>query len=575
MKKEDAQYLVSLLRAYVEAHGGGEQGGSDNNLTDVLKEKYDISYLHSQKEHAPVNAEENVQSDWNMADTTDDAFIRNKPIVPTKTSQLVNDMGFLTIIDVDTSQNHVHNNINTLNKISDSKIESWDNKSDFSGSYNDLTSRPSIPFRTSQLVNDSGYITNVDIDTSQNHVHSNKTVLDTITSIRVATWDAKSNFSGDYNDLINKPIIPPIKDLITEEQLNNKLDTKADKADIHTHTNKNTLDDITTLQIDSWNNKSDFSGNYEDLNNKPNIPRSTSELLNDSGFMTNADIEVSQGHVHNNISVLDSITGVTKNNYDISYLHSQQPHAPNDAQKNSDITKYEIESKLIGEIDTHTHSFEHLGVAPLYHEHPYLSLNGGTINGTLSIAESLLSNSVYVDTILLRQANQGIYAFDNSMKTINLLMYDGINNMSSIGDSRLLTSIKSVDNPVVNVNGTSYRIYHEGFKPSGIDGGTSGISKEYVDNADVNLDMKIDMLDKDIIKSIDYNEGIDLSIDYNIYNEIADMKSEIITLNNKLNNIDLESKNIVNAIGKDIWIGTVEQFNNAVIKDSNTIYIIK
>jgi hypothetical protein len=39
----------------------------------------------------------------------------------------------------------------------------------------------------------------------------------------------------------------------------------------------------------------------------------------------------------------------------IGYDHSQSAHAPSDAQKNSDITKAEIEDKLIGEIISHTH----------------------------------------------------------------------------------------------------------------------------------------------------------------------------------------------------------------------------
>lgn len=43
---------------------------------------------------------------------------------------------------------------------------------------------------------------------SKKHTHSNKSVLDGITSAKVATWDAKSDFSGDYNDLANKPSIP-------------------------------------------------------------------------------------------------------------------------------------------------------------------------------------------------------------------------------------------------------------------------------------------------------------------------------------------------------------------------------
>lgn len=39
-----------------------------------------------------------------------------------------------------------------------------------------------------------------------------------------------------------------------------------------------------------------------------------------------------------------------------AYKHSQSSHAPSDAQKNSDITKTEIEEKLIGDITSHTHS---------------------------------------------------------------------------------------------------------------------------------------------------------------------------------------------------------------------------
>ena len=33
-----------------------------------------------------------------------------------------------------------------------------------------------------------------------------------------------------------------------------------------------------------------FSGNYEDLTNKPDIPEKTSDLTNDSGFITAADV---------------------------------------------------------------------------------------------------------------------------------------------------------------------------------------------------------------------------------------------------------------------------------------------
>lgn len=53
--------------------------------------------------------------------------------------------------------------------------------SGFSGDYDDLTNKPDIPSATSDLTNDSGFITAADVP---------------------------AGFSGDYNDLTNKPSIP-------------------------------------------------------------------------------------------------------------------------------------------------------------------------------------------------------------------------------------------------------------------------------------------------------------------------------------------------------------------------------
>ena len=55
-------------------------------------DKGKIAYDHSQKPHAPSNAEKNVQSDWNEAGLLDDAFIKNKP---TKLSQFENDPAYI------------------------------------------------------------------------------------------------------------------------------------------------------------------------------------------------------------------------------------------------------------------------------------------------------------------------------------------------------------------------------------------------------------------------------------------------------------------------------------------------
>lgn len=71
----------------------------------------------------------------------------------------------------------------------------------FSGNYADLQGAPTIPTKLSQLTNDINYAT-----TSQLHSHSNKSILDSITQEKISAWDNKSNFSGDYNALSNKPI---------------------------------------------------------------------------------------------------------------------------------------------------------------------------------------------------------------------------------------------------------------------------------------------------------------------------------------------------------------------------------
>ena len=93
------------------------------------------------------------------------------------------------------------------------------------GSINEI--KNSIPTKTSQLQNDSGYLTEhqdlSDYATkSELHNHDNKNILDTITQEKIDDWDNKSEFSGSYNDLTDKPIIPTIPDIPTKvSQLEN------------------------------------------------------------------------------------------------------------------------------------------------------------------------------------------------------------------------------------------------------------------------------------------------------------------------------------------------------------------
>ena len=80
----------------------------------------------------------------------------------------------------------------------------------------------------------------VDALEADTHTHSNKTVLDGITSDKVSAWDAAETNAKTYAD-----------------GLNTAMDSRVDalEADTHTHSNKAVLDGITSGNITAWDGK--------------------------------------------------------------------------------------------------------------------------------------------------------------------------------------------------------------------------------------------------------------------------------------------------------------------------------
>ena len=102
--------------------------------------------------------------------------------IPTKTSQLTNDSNFVTSTELAAKQDKLTAGtgitIDENNVISSSGgggSVNWSdilNKPTFatvatSGSYNDLSDKPTIPTTTSQLTNDSGFVTSTELATKQ------------------------------------------------------------------------------------------------------------------------------------------------------------------------------------------------------------------------------------------------------------------------------------------------------------------------------------------------------------------------------------------------------------------------
>lgn len=321
---------------------------STNDLTNELKANYDAAYTHSQSAHAPSNAQKNS----NITKAEIEAKLTGNITTHTHSQYLTEhqDISGLAL----KSELHTHTNKSILDSITSDKISSWDNKSTFSGSYNDLADKPTIPIKTSQLTNDSGYLTEhqslVGLATESyvnnkisDLVNSSPETLDTLKELADALGN-DPNFATTVSNQIGNKV--------------DKIDGKGLSTNDLTSTLKANYDAAYT-----HSQSAHFSGNYNDLTNKPTIPAAYTHPSTHPASMITGLATVATSGSYNDLAnkptiptVSNDLTNALKANYDAAYTHSQSAHAPSNAQKNSDITKAEIEAKLIGDVTTHTHS---------------------------------------------------------------------------------------------------------------------------------------------------------------------------------------------------------------------------
>lgn len=93
--------------------------------------------------------------------------------------------------------------------------------------------------------------------------HSQNTTVH-VTAAQKTAWDTKSDFSGSYNDLTNKPTIPAA----------------------YTHPASHPATMITGLATVAT------SGSYNDLSNKPTIPTTVAQLTDSGNYALKSEIPV-------------------------------------------------------------------------------------------------------------------------------------------------------------------------------------------------------------------------------------------------------------------------------------------
>ena len=197
-----------------------------NNV--VLGDKTITPYTPSNPPTYPVDSV-NGKTGVVVLSAADVGALPNTTVIPDKTSQLDNDSGYIT----------------------NSALTGYAKKTE-------------IPTKTSELTNDSGYITNTALEPYAK-------------TVDIPTKTSQLNNDSGYitaNDVPVKSVDGATGDVVTNA--------------VKTTTQTLTDDQKQQARTNIGAGTSSFDGDYNSLTNKPTIPTKTSQLTNDSGFITDA-----------------------------------------------------------------------------------------------------------------------------------------------------------------------------------------------------------------------------------------------------------------------------------------------
>lgn len=332
--------IIEICDATIDA--GIEAGVEFNAETYTLEGAVFVSY--------GGGSFEQVQADWAEADIHSKAYIKNKPnLTQYATKEELSEVEgeIPTLPDhIVTDENYVHtdNNYTTIEKEKLAELENYDDsgiRQELDGkvdkvngkglSTNDFTDEdkskldsalqsetdPTVPSWAKQsqkptytaqevgaLPNSTKYGSTIDLTMNSTTYVLTLSLKDqdgTVLNTKTVDLPIESVVVSGRYDATNKKIVltlqsgstidVPIGDLIaglqTEITSVNMLD--ADLVDDTNSTHKF----VTTREKQAWNNKSDFSGSYNDLTDKPTIPTALSQLSQDAMHRVVSDTEKS------------------------------------------------------------------------------------------------------------------------------------------------------------------------------------------------------------------------------------------------------------------------------------------
>ena len=263
---------------------------TDNNFTTALKNKLN---------GIATGAEVNVQSDWDVADTSSDAFIKNKPAIPTKTSDITNDSGFITSAALPTKTSDLTNDSGFITNQVNNLANYYDQTA-----INSMFNALDVPTKTSDLTNDSGFLTTstLPIATASSlgvvkigsgiNVASDGTISAAVASLDWANITNKptdvSYWTNDAGYITSADLPTKTSDLTNDSDFVTSADVPTKTSDL---TNDSGFITNSVSNLTNYYKKSETytQGEVNSLLSAIVIPTKTSDLTNDSNFVSDTD----------------------------------------------------------------------------------------------------------------------------------------------------------------------------------------------------------------------------------------------------------------------------------------------
>lgn len=295
----DASEVDTLLSGKVDKVTG--KGLSTEDYTTAEKTK--LAAIEA-------GAEANVQADWNQADTTADDYIKNKPTIPTVNDAALTIQKNGTAVGTFSANAATAATINITVPVDAEDVDALPDTTKYGASLSlsiDSTTYVVTASLKDQDGNTLGAVQTIDLPLETVVVGGS---YDNATKKVILTLRNGTTVDFSVADLV--------AGLQTEITSTNKLD--ADLVDDTTSAHKF----VTAADKVAWNAKSDFSGSYNDLTNKPTIPAAqvnadwnaasgAARILNKPAIYTKTEVDAALDEKLNTADVDASLSGTSTN----------------------------------------------------------------------------------------------------------------------------------------------------------------------------------------------------------------------------------------------------------------------